>query len=241
MVIFCYLYALDFTLSESFILKLVSLMMTVPDFTGAHHALQKIRECPCLQCSWKRQHFYFLEVLHLMVQRTKLGHKLMGECYGLSSSGNHNDKRCVIVLVGLDQKELALGAHLSHVLHRGVWVRGGCCGHYHTVHPILPSTAAIFGKELLSFPSHGWKAHHCWDSSCCGRSAATWSLLVRNTAVSTFSHLYLLNRQRTKLAPHFHWPFFLLSRGAGEILIFQGLGGKRVDCPSFHTFIRVLP
>lgn len=36
---FCYLYALDFTLSESFILKLVSLMMTVPDFTGAHHAL----------------------------------------------------------------------------------------------------------------------------------------------------------------------------------------------------------
>lgn len=60
------------------------------------------------------KHFYFSEVLHLVAQSTKLGHKFIGECYELTGSGNHSDKGFVVVLVDRDQKELTLQAFISH-------------------------------------------------------------------------------------------------------------------------------
>lgn len=38
------------------------------------------------------RHFYFSEVPHSMAQRPRLGHMLIGECYGPTGSGNRCDK-----------------------------------------------------------------------------------------------------------------------------------------------------
>lgn len=90
------------------------MVAAAPGFTCAHHALWKVRGFPFLKCSQKlSKHFCLSEASHLIAQSTTLGHKLPGECRGLTGSGNHSDKGFVIVLVDLDQRQVTLGAFVS--------------------------------------------------------------------------------------------------------------------------------
>lgn len=211
----------------------------IPGFTYVQHALQKIRECPFLKCFQKGEQAFFIFQKCLTLWPRDLNWVTCSLKSAMSWLARTNVMAKIYDRHGWlrPRRTHPWSMHRIWLLHSGVWVlRTLLHGLPHSPsrpwQAWLPSFQCLDGKRITTEAAHA-VVDQLWHGP----------FLYKIRAASRICcHLHHLIPHRTKPVPLLREsPSFFLSRGGSEILIFQGTGGKWMDYPSFHAFLRALP